>query len=128
MRTVQSHLVILHAESELIVAMYGWANKNKVWSLLLHITRINNYQNGRWTLYSFAVRFIFVFQHERYGSGAGAYPNDIALLQFFSVTFNQNVKAITLATRDQAGNPDCWITGWGHTVGECVRLRTICFV
>lgn len=58
---------------------------------------------------------LILFQHPRYGSGAGSFPNDIALLQFSAVETFSTVKAITITNSDQAGNRDCWITGWGRT-------------
>lgn len=57
-----------------------------------------------------------VIIHERYGVGSGESPNDIAVISFSPVSVGSTIKPITMATTDQAGNKDCWITGWGYTV------------
>ncbi|KAK3083387.1 hypothetical protein FSP39_021367, partial [Pinctada imbricata] len=57
-------------------------------------------------------------QHPNYGSGAGAYPNDIALLRLSSSvsTSSNSIGIISLASGngDYAGQT-CTITGWGRT-------------
>ena len=45
-----------------------------------------------------------------------ANPNDVALLQLKSeVSLNRYIDTIALPSQDEdfAGNPDCWISGWG---------------
>lgn len=55
-------------------------------------------------------------QHEDYGSGAGAFPNDISLVEFDSPVTGLNIKPVPLAPSgsEHSGNPNCYITGWGR--------------
>merc|ERR1719411_1322959 len=36
-------------------------------------------------------------------------------MEFDAVTLSDSVKPVTFTTTEQAGNPDCFITGWGFT-------------
>ncbi|XP_060074276.1 fibrinolytic enzyme, isozyme C-like [Ylistrum balloti] len=58
--------------------------------------------------------------HPDYGSGAGTFPNDIAVLEFDEdITVDDGAKAVEMPTEssgDFAGD-ECTITGWGRTSG-----------
>ncbi|XP_069119197.1 fibrinolytic enzyme, isozyme C-like [Argopecten irradians] len=63
-----------------------------------------------------------VTMHPSYDSGAGLYPNDIAVLRVEKMHLHSNAQAIPLNSRsnsDLAGlDPgSCRITGWGRTSG-----------
>jgi len=59
-----------------------------------------------------------IISHESYGSGAGSYPNDIALIQLSSsVSYNEHVQPIALAESDIfTGSSECVISGWGYMI------------
>lgn len=54
-------------------------------------------------------------KHERYGQGSGAFPNDISLVQFDRAVSGTYIAPVPMATAgtNHAGNPNCYITGWG---------------
>ncbi|OWF35397.1 fibrinolytic enzyme, isozyme C-like [Mizuhopecten yessoensis] len=57
--------------------------------------------------------------HPDYGTGAGTFPNDIAVLDFDEDITGDGVKAVEMPTSssgDFAGQ-ECTITGWGRTSG-----------
>ena len=60
---------------------------------------------------------LFYLQHEDWGDGAGSFPNDVAVIQFDALTLGDTINTISLSSTEQAGNTDCYITGWGYT--EC---------
>jgi len=68
----------------------------------------------------------YYFQHPSYGSGSGAYPNDISLIRVSSpISLNGNtVQKIDLAAEgtEHVGNGNCYISGWGVTTtgGGCM--------
>ena len=58
------------------------------------------------------------FQHPEYSEVERGYPNDIGLIELDQpvVLSNPSVGLAKLprATDEPAGNPDCWIAGWGR--------------
>ena len=56
-------------------------------------------------------------QHPFYGTGSGAYPNDIATLRWNSLFGNLGVAAVSMAGDNDFGT-NCHITGWGYTGGH----------
>jgi elastase-2 len=64
--------------------------------------------------------FTRIVNHPDYGSGAGAYPNDISVLEMTSSVSGPNIQAATMAegSNDYAGSTAA-ISGWGRTCGSC---------
>ncbi|XP_033734418.1 fibrinolytic enzyme, isozyme C-like [Pecten maximus] len=55
--------------------------------------------------------------HGNYGSGSGAFPNDIAVLTVQEMNLGSNAQAISLTSRTNSDltSASCRITGWGLT-------------
>ena len=81
------------------------------------------YNNANKCIYRHIV--LFTWQHPNYGSGSGAYPNDIAVLIVNPMTLSDNAAAIELTSMTNAHlgsssyEGSCRITGWGRTCGTC---------
>ncbi len=58
------------------------------------------------------------FQHEDHGVGSGAFPNDIAVIEFDTPVTGDYIEAVPMANTgaEHAGMDDCVITGWGYTL------------
>nr|AIZ49755.1 protease [Arenicola cristata] len=75
--------------------------------------------------------FVRIVNHPNYGSGAGAFPNDISLCEINGAvdTSGSNVGAADLAEgdNDYAG-VSAIISGWGRTCGGCALPDELRFV
>ena len=71
--------------------------------------------------------YVYIVQHENYNkpSTAGAYPNDIAVLELASnMDLSGDNDIITLASStDNYDGMTCTISGWGYTNGTHVFLQ-----
>ena len=58
------------------------------------------------------------FQHPEFSSVERGFPNDIALIELDRPVDLSNsfvgLAQLPRATDEPAGNPDCWIAGWGR--------------
>ncbi len=64
----------------------------------------------------------YMFKHPDWGVGTGAFPNDIALVEFDEEVDTKYTGAVLindLADVDYTGIHGCYITGWGSACPSC---------
>ena len=64
-------------------------------------------------------------QHESYQQGAGAFPNDIAVIGTPGADMSDYVIALAEANDDFSGQ-DCTISGWGRLTGMSYTIYEPC--
>ena len=103
----------------LVTAAHCVGGPQSTYSIILGAHDIRSQRQARPRRYSISR----IVKHPRWvNSGRLAFPNDIAMI-YLSTTADMSSKyvdTVALASKNDnfVGNPNCWITGWGHLVGN----------